>query len=90
MGETATALRLLRAHLRAASEIADALAVERAPEPPPPDEEPEGACPHCGEAREEKLEETSFAGEDGRLIPRVTCLTCGKSVTTKAEEVAHG
>jgi len=88
VGDTATALRLLRAHLAAASEILDAL-VPPPDQPAPPDEEPGIACP-CGETRDEKLEETSFAGEDGRLIPRVTCLTCGKSFNPKGEEVAIG
>lgn len=81
MGETSTALRLLGAHLRAAAEIVDALI---GPPPAGPDEAPELACP-CGETRDEKLEETPFAGEDGRLVPRVTCLTCGKSFNPKEE-----
>lgn len=86
MAETATAFRLLCAHLRAAAEIADALA---GPAPAPPEDEPVIACP-CGEKREDKLEDTSHPDEGGRSVPRITCLTCGKSFNPKAEEVAHG
>lgn len=81
MGETSTALRLLRAHLQAASALLDALV--DAPPVPEPVEEPTVKCPKCSETREEKLEETPFAGEDGVLIRRVTCLTCGESFRTE-------
>lgn len=92
MGETATAFRLLRAHLEAAAAILDGL-IPEAPVPAPPDDELEEqpiACPHCGEKREEKLEDSTAADEGGHLVPRVTCLTCGKSFNPNAEEVAHG
>ncbi len=91
MGDTATALRLLRAHLAAASALVDAMEPSAQPEvPAPPDEDPEIACPNCGEKRDEKLEDSTHADDGGRLVPRVTCLSCGKSFNPKPEEVARG
>lgn len=77
-----TALGLLRAHLVAAVSIIDGLIGV----PPTEGDGPELACPHCGERREAKLEETTAADEGGNLTPRVTCLTCGKSFNPTGEE----
>jgi hypothetical protein len=71
------AIRLARAHLVAAQALIDAL--DDAPTPAAQPEEPELACPHCREKREEKLEETSYAAEGGAIVPRRTCLSCGMS-----------
>lgn len=78
------ALRLIRAHLEAAAALLDAL-VEPVPAGPDEPEEQGLACPHCGEKREEKLEDSTCADEGGRLVPRVTCLSCGKSFNPKGE-----
>lgn len=84
------ALRLLCAHLRAAEAIAAGLLKQDAPEPEMPPDEPVLTCPYCSEKRDEKLEDTSHANEGGALVPRVTCLSCGRSFNPKGEEVAIG
>jgi predicted RNA-binding Zn-ribbon protein involved in translation (DUF1610 family) len=89
VGETSTTLRLLRAHLEAATLLIDAL-MPPVVQPAGPDEPPELACPNCGEKRDEKLDDSTMADESGHLVPRVTCLTCGISFNPKAEEVVHG
>lgn len=89
MGDVSTTLRLLRAHLEAAAVLVDALCPQPAA---PPDELQEQAlaCPHCAEKREDKLEDSTAPNEAGRLVPRVTCLSCGKSFNPKGEEEANG
>jgi DNA-directed RNA polymerase subunit RPC12/RpoP len=91
VAETTTTLRLLRAHLEAASALIDGLMPpDQRPAGPDEPEEVQVTCPHCNEKRESKLEDSTAPDEGGRLIPRVTCLSCGKSFNPKAEEVIHG